>query len=84
MQSAIDQEDKTLFKEFRAGEMHFATAGSTVTIAVVDLAQRVLVVGNLGDSHAFLAEREARSAEVRSVVCPSHLLSLRPNRGGEV
>ncbi|KAL2828112.1 phosphatase 2C-like domain-containing protein [Aspergillus pseudoustus] len=67
MQSAIDQEDKALFKEFRAGEMHFATAGSTATIAVVDLAQRVLVVGNLGDSHAFLAERGAESAELTSV-----------------
>ncbi|KAJ0414148.1 phosphatase 2C-like domain-containing protein [Aspergillus carlsbadensis] len=67
MQSAIDQEDKVLFEEFRRGENRFATVGSTVTIALLDLGKGELVVGNLGDSHAILAEVEGGRKEVGSV-----------------
>ncbi|KAL3463622.1 phosphatase 2C-like domain-containing protein [Aspergillus heterothallicus] len=67
MQSAIDQEDKALFKGFHDGEMRFSTAGSTVTLALVDFVKRTLLVGNLGDSHAMLAERDPGSAEITNV-----------------
>jgi hypothetical protein len=69
MQSAIDQEDKVLFEEFRRGEARFATVGSTVTIVLANLEKGELVVGNLGDSHAILAEMEGGSGELGSVVC---------------
>ncbi|KAL4877765.1 phosphatase 2C-like domain-containing protein [Aspergillus karnatakaensis] len=58
MQAAIDKEEETLFKEFRDGEEKFAVAGSTASIAVVNLSSGTLVVGNLGDSHILLAEVE--------------------------
>ncbi|KAL2788562.1 phosphatase 2C-like domain-containing protein [Aspergillus keveii] len=67
MQSAIDQEDKVLFEEFRRGEARFATVGSTVTIVLVNLEKGELVVGNLGDSHAILAEMEDGGKELGSV-----------------
>ncbi|CEL02248.1 hypothetical protein ASPCAL03420 [Aspergillus calidoustus] len=67
MQSAIDQEEKVLLEEFRRGEARFATVGSTVTIVLVDLDKGEVVVGNLGDSHAILAEMEGGSGELGSV-----------------
>ncbi|KAL4914410.1 phosphatase 2C-like domain-containing protein [Aspergillus aurantiobrunneus] len=67
MQAAIDQEDTLLLREFSDGEDQFATAGSTVSLALVDLKEGVLVVGNLGDSHILLAEKDAQSGQLKEV-----------------
>jgi serine/threonine protein phosphatase PrpC len=71
MQAAIDKEEKTLFKEFRAGSDKFAVSGSTVSIAVVNLTSGILVVGNLGDSHVLMAERDLNNGALKSIVCIS-------------
>ncbi|KAL4864337.1 hypothetical protein BDV12DRAFT_14816 [Aspergillus spectabilis] len=67
MQDAIDKEEETLFKEFRNGSNKFVVSGSTVSIAVVNLTSGILVVGNLGDSHILMAERDPNNGELTSV-----------------
>ncbi|KAI9372314.1 phosphatase 2C-like domain-containing protein [Aspergillus egyptiacus] len=67
MQKAIEKEDRALFEEFKHGEDEYASSGSTVSIAVVDLTKGILVVGNLGDSHILLAERDTESGSVKSI-----------------
>ncbi|KAL4932447.1 PP2C family serine/threonine-protein phosphatase [Aspergillus undulatus] len=68
LQEAINQEDELLKSEFHKGHNNFALAGSTVSIALVDLRKGLLVVGNVGDSHIFLAERDAENGELKSVL----------------
>ncbi|KAL4799291.1 phosphatase 2C-like domain-containing protein [Aspergillus venezuelensis] len=67
IQEAINKEDELLLKEFQQGENAYALAGSTASIALLDLKRGVLVVGNVGDSHIILAERDSGSGEVRGV-----------------
>ncbi|KAL5341009.1 phosphatase 2C-like domain-containing protein [Aspergillus crustosus] len=67
MQAAIDKEEKTLFQEFKDGKEHFAVAGSTASLVILNLSTGVLVVGNLGDSHVLLAERDPSNGELRSI-----------------
>ncbi|OGM40288.1 protein phosphatase 2C family protein [Aspergillus bombycis] len=56
IQEALKKEEAALLKGFRAGEEKFATSGSTAALALVNLTQGVLVVGNLGDSHILMAD----------------------------
>ncbi|KAL4961611.1 PP2C family serine/threonine-protein phosphatase [Aspergillus stella-maris] len=67
IQEAINKEDELLLKEFQQGENAYALAGSTASIALLDLKRGVLVVGNVGDSHIILAERDSGSGHVRGV-----------------
>ncbi|KAL3481453.1 phosphatase 2C-like domain-containing protein [Aspergillus californicus] len=67
MQVAMEREDKCLFDEFCHGEDRFSDSGTTVSIALINLTRGILVVGNLGDSHILLAEREPDSPQLKSV-----------------
>ncbi|KAL4949524.1 phosphatase 2C-like domain-containing protein [Aspergillus filifer] len=66
IQEAIIKEDELLLREFQQGENAYAISGSTASIAIVDLRRGLLVVGNVGDSHIILAERDSGSGEVKS------------------
>ncbi|KAL5048675.1 hypothetical protein BDW71DRAFT_213375 [Aspergillus fruticulosus] len=67
MQAAIDKEDELLLQGFREGQDLFATSGSTASLALVDLKKGVLVVGNIGDSHILMAERDPETGQVMSI-----------------
>ncbi|KAL4977672.1 phosphatase 2C-like domain-containing protein [Aspergillus desertorum] len=67
MQAAIDKEDELLLQCFHEGQNSFATSGSTASLALVDLKKGVLVVGNIGDSHILMAERDPKTGRVKSI-----------------
>ncbi|KAL4752011.1 hypothetical protein BDW72DRAFT_212290 [Aspergillus terricola var. indicus] len=67
MQAAIDKEDELLLQGFREGQNFFATSGSTASLALVDMKKGVLVVGNIGDSHILMAERDPETGQVKSI-----------------
>ncbi|KAL2832558.1 phosphatase 2C-like domain-containing protein [Aspergillus cavernicola] len=67
MQEAIEKEDRTLLKGFRNGEDRFANSGSTVAISLVNLTKGILIVGNLGDSHISMVERDPDTTELQNV-----------------
>ncbi|KAL4900855.1 hypothetical protein BDW74DRAFT_182440 [Aspergillus multicolor] len=67
MQEAIDREDDLLMQGFNGGEDAFAVSGSTASLALLDMKRGVLVVGNIGDSHVLMAERESETGEVRGI-----------------
>ncbi|KAL4773151.1 phosphatase 2C-like domain-containing protein [Aspergillus nidulans var. acristatus] len=67
MQAAIDKEDELLLQGFRDGQDFFATSGSTASLALVDMKKGVLVVGNIGDSHILMAERDPETGKVKSI-----------------
>ncbi|KAL4940179.1 hypothetical protein BDV06DRAFT_213708 [Aspergillus oleicola] len=67
LQDAINKEDALLMQEFQKGENAYALAGSTASIALVDLRRGVLVVGNVGDSHIILAEKDSGKWDVKGV-----------------
>ncbi|KAE8415588.1 phosphatase 2C-like domain-containing protein [Aspergillus pseudocaelatus] len=56
IKEAVKKEEADLLNEFRDGEEQFATTGSTASLALVNLTQGFLVVGNLGDSHILMAD----------------------------
>ncbi|KAL4819692.1 phosphatase 2C-like domain-containing protein [Aspergillus spinulosporus] len=66
MQAAIDKEDELLLQGLREGQNFFATSGSTASLAIVDMKKGVLVVGNIGDSHILMAERDPQTGQVKS------------------
>ncbi|KAE8154761.1 phosphatase 2C-like domain-containing protein [Aspergillus avenaceus] len=67
IKDAIRTEEKLLLDEFRNGEEEFAIAGSTASLALVNLTKGVLVAGNLGDSHILLAEYEGDEGEPENI-----------------
>ncbi|KAL4996062.1 phosphatase 2C-like domain-containing protein [Aspergillus recurvatus] len=67
MQAAISKEDELLLQGFHEGQDLFATSGSTASLALVDLKKGVLVVGNIGDSHILMAERDPETGQVKSI-----------------
>jgi serine/threonine protein phosphatase PrpC len=88
MQAAIDKEDELLLQGFREGQNFFATSGSTASLALVDMKNGVLVVGNIGDSHILMAERDPENGQVKSIVRQKQHLTdpdfYNPCRSGEV
>ncbi|RHZ45587.1 PP2C family serine/threonine-protein phosphatase [Aspergillus thermomutatus] len=56
IRQAIRKEEGMLLDEYQDGEEKFAIAGSTASLAIINLTTGVLVVGNLGDSHIVLGE----------------------------
>jgi protein phosphatase 1A len=88
MQAAIDKEDELLLQGFRDGQDFFATSGSTASLALVDMKKGVLVVGNIGDSHILMAERDPETGKVKSIVRPTRHLTdpdmYHPCRSDEV
>ncbi|KAL6238232.1 hypothetical protein BDW75DRAFT_247638 [Aspergillus navahoensis] len=67
MQAAIEKEDKLLLQSFHEGQDSFATSGSTASMALIDLKKGVLVVGNIGDSHVLMAERDPETGQAKSI-----------------
>ncbi|BAE61257.1 unnamed protein product [Aspergillus oryzae RIB40] len=61
IKEAIKKEEAELLKDFRDGEEQFATSGSTAALALVNLTQGFLVIGNLGDSHILMADYTSSS-----------------------
>ncbi|KAF7596727.1 hypothetical protein BBP40_000155 [Aspergillus hancockii] len=56
IEEVIKKEESELLKGFRDGEEEFATAGSTVSLALINLTKGIMVIGNLGDSHIIMAD----------------------------
>ncbi|KAE8375844.1 phosphatase 2C-like domain-containing protein [Aspergillus bertholletiae] len=67
IKEAIRREETELLQEFRDGEKQFATSGSTAALALVNLTQGFLVVGNLGDSHILIADYTGSSEGATTV-----------------
>ncbi|EDU44112.1 PTC1, serine threonine protein phosphatase [Pyrenophora tritici-repentis] len=65
IQSALRSIDKDLDRDNLDG-------GSTVTLALIDTKQNLLVHANLGDSHAFFADHEPASPQSLSPSSPTH------------
>ncbi|KAF7621303.1 phosphatase 2C-like domain-containing protein [Aspergillus flavus] len=61
IKEAIKKEEAELLKDFRDGEEQFATSGSTAALALVNLTQGFLVIGNLGDSHILMTDYTSSS-----------------------
>ncbi|KAL4804072.1 phosphatase 2C-like domain-containing protein [Aspergillus unguis] len=67
MQKAVNQVDRLLLQGFKKGEDKFAIAGSTASLAVLDLKRGILVVGNVGDSHILMGKRDAAGGFVEKI-----------------
>ncbi|GMG29439.1 unnamed protein product [Aspergillus oryzae var. brunneus] len=68
IKEAIKKEEAELLKDFRDGEEQFATSGSTAALALVNLTQGFLVIGNLGDSHILMADYTSSSEGATNIV----------------
>lgn len=70
MKGALSDEDAVLLESYKGETTEPAIAGSTVAICLLNLTKGDLVVGNLGDSHVILAERDPRTGQ------PYHIVSV--------
>lgn len=68
LKGALADEDALLLERFQDRSMEAAISGSTVALCFVNLSTGDLVVGNLGDSHAVLADRDPKTNLSYSVV----------------
>ncbi|KAF5854224.1 hypothetical protein GGP41_007073 [Bipolaris sorokiniana] len=59
---------KAVDRELDQADLH---GGSTVTLVLVDTKQNLLIQANLGDSHCYYAEHEARSPQLLSPNSPA-------------
>jgi len=87
IKGALEDEDGILLESFMNDKnTEPAVVGSTVALCFVNLTKGVLVVGNLGDSHIILAQRNASNEMPYNVVsrvesaCGFALLLLRTRR----
>ncbi|OJJ46956.1 hypothetical protein ASPZODRAFT_115749 [Penicilliopsis zonata CBS 506.65] len=63
IKGALADEDGILLSYFKNKNPEPAVSGSTVAICLVNLTKGDLVVGNLGDSHIILAERDPKTEQ---------------------
>ena len=68
LKGALADEDALLLERIQDRSMEAAISGSTVALCFVNLSTGDLVVGNLGDSHAVLADRDPKTNLSYSVV----------------
>jgi len=68
MKAALADEDGLLLESFKHDSVEPAMSGSTAAICFINLTVGELVVSNLGDSHAILAERDPKTE------CPYHVV----------
>lgn len=68
IREAFLDEDKLLLDKFMSESTEPAITGSTVALCFANLTKGILVVGNLGDSHIVLAERDPSGDKPRNVV----------------
>lgn len=73
LRGALADEDALLLERFQDKSMESAICGSTVAICFVNLSTGDLVVGNLGDSRAVLAERDPKTNLSYSIVSHPHI-----------
>jgi serine/threonine protein phosphatase PrpC len=73
---AFEDEDAILLDSVMSNDTEPIVSGSTVTLCLVNLTKGVLVVGNVGDSHAYFAERDPNTEKIVNLVSNS-LLSPR-------
>ncbi|KAJ5574250.1 uncharacterized protein N7459_008677 [Penicillium hispanicum] len=59
--AALAEEDHLLLESFKRDSEEPALSGSTAAVCILNLTQGELVVSNLGDSHAILAERDPKT-----------------------
>ncbi|KAL1884599.1 hypothetical protein Plec18167_002189 [Paecilomyces lecythidis] len=67
IREAFLDEDKILLDKFMSESTEPAITGSTVALCFANLTKGILVVGNLGDSHIVLAERDPSGDKPRNV-----------------
>ncbi|GAD92473.1 protein phosphatase 2C, putative [Paecilomyces variotii No. 5] len=67
IREAFFDEDKILLDKFLSDSIEPAVTGTTVALCFANLTKGVLVVGNLGDSHIVLAERDGSGNKPRNV-----------------
>lgn len=72
IKAALRDEDALLLESYRNETREPAVSGSTVALCFLNLSTGELVVANLGDSHAVLAERDPRTDT------PFHIVSCPP------
>lgn len=70
IKGALADEDAVLLESFKSETTEPAVSGSTAAICLVNLTKGDLVVGNLGDSHVILAERDPKTGQ------PYHIVSV--------
>lgn len=70
LRGALADEDALLLERFQDKSMESAISGSTVALCFVNLSTGDLIVGNLGDSRAVLADRDPKTNLSYSVVSP--------------
>lgn len=68
LKGALADEDGLLLEKFQKETTEFAAAGSTVALCFFNMSTGELVVANLGDSHAILAERNPKTEDAFQVV----------------
>lgn len=68
IKGALADEDAILLNRYRRETTEPAVSGSTVAMCLVNLTKGDLVVGNLGDSHVVLAERDQETDEPYHIV----------------
>lgn len=68
IKGALADEDGLLLDRFRDKSVETKIAGSTVVLCLLNLSTGELVVANLGDSHAVLAERNPKGQLPYSIV----------------
>lgn len=76
IREAFYDEDRILLDKFLTEDDEPAVTGSTVALCFANLTKGMLVVGNLGDSHIVLAERDPVTDKPRNVVCRPYLFVL--------
>lgn len=73
---AFEDEDELLLQSVMEENSGPVIAGSTVALCLVNLTKGVMVIGNVGDSHIFLARRDEGSEFITWQVCPTPPLGI--------
>lgn len=75
IKGALEDEDAILLESFmKDNNTEPAVVGSTVALCFVNLTKGIMVVGNLGDSHIILAQRDASTEMPHNIVSSKFLL----------
>lgn len=68
IKGALADEDALLLESFKYESAEPALSGSTVALCLINLTRGELIVSNLGDSHAILAERDPKTGTAYHIV----------------